>query len=213
MAPIETFEHEGLTVEIDYDSDPQNPREDTQVASLVCWHKRYVLGDEQPKVGAPEWGLEKAREFVPDLLDLDTPEDQEAVNRILNDKLEIVGLYLYDHSGITMSTAPFSCPWDSGQVGFAYVTLNALAECDMLDPKPTAWTPELRARAREIIKQEVEEYDAFLRGEVYGYVVKKTKTCDLGHRHDEVIDSCCGFIGELDYCKSEAKAAASAHKD
>lgn len=32
----------------------------------------------------------------------------------------ILPLYLYDHSGITISTGPFSCPWDSGQVGWIY---------------------------------------------------------------------------------------------
>ena len=31
-------------------------------------------------------------------------------------------LYLYDHSGITMSTGSFCDSWDSGQVGFIYVT-------------------------------------------------------------------------------------------
>lgn len=36
------------------------------------------------------------------------------------DKYVILPLYLYDHSGITISTVPFSCPWDSGQVGWIY---------------------------------------------------------------------------------------------
>jgi hypothetical protein len=31
-------------------------------------------------------------------------------------------LYLYDHGGITISTGPFSCPRDSGQVGFIYAS-------------------------------------------------------------------------------------------
>ena len=28
--------------------------------------------------------------------------------------------FIYDHSGITMNTTGFSCPWDSGQVGWIY---------------------------------------------------------------------------------------------
>lgn len=36
------------------------------------------------------------------------------------DKYVILPLYLYDHSGITISTEPFSCPWDSWQVGWIY---------------------------------------------------------------------------------------------
>jgi len=35
-------------------------------------------------------------------------------------KYVILPLYLYDHGGITMSTGAFSCPWDSGQVGWIY---------------------------------------------------------------------------------------------
>ena len=37
-------------------------------------------------------------------------------------------LYLYDHSGITMSISPFSCPWDSGQVGWIYCTPDAISK-------------------------------------------------------------------------------------
>ncbi len=33
----------------------------------------------------------------------------------------ILPLDLYDHSGITMNTTGFHCPWDSGQVGYIYV--------------------------------------------------------------------------------------------
>ena len=36
------------------------------------------------------------------------------------DGMVILPLYLYDHSGITMNTCGFSCPWDSGQVGWIY---------------------------------------------------------------------------------------------
>jgi len=38
-------------------------------------------------------------------------------------KYVILPLYLYDHGGITMSTNPFSCPWDDGgQVGWIYAS-------------------------------------------------------------------------------------------
>ena len=44
------------------------------------------------------------------------------------DKYVILPLYLYDHSGITMSTSVFSCPWDSGQVGWIYAEKKKLIE-------------------------------------------------------------------------------------
>lgn len=44
------------------------------------------------------------------------------VKAALDEKVAMLPLFLYDHSGITMSTGPFHCPWDSGQVGFIYMT-------------------------------------------------------------------------------------------
>ena len=34
----------------------------------------------------------------------------------------VLPIYMYDHSGITISVNPFSCPWDSGQIGFIYIS-------------------------------------------------------------------------------------------
>ena len=44
------------------------------------------------------------------------------------DKYVILPLYLYDHGGITMSTGAFSCPWDSGRVGWIYAEKKKLIE-------------------------------------------------------------------------------------
>ena len=51
-----------------------------------------------------------------------------------------------------------------------------------------------RELAQKCLEAEVEEYDTYLRGEVYGYIVQKDGT-DL--------DSCWGMYG-LDYCKEAA---------
>jgi hypothetical protein len=42
-----------LTLEIHQDLEPENPRRSTDgnCSTMVCWHKRYVLGDEQPGDG------------------------------------------------------------------------------------------------------------------------------------------------------------------
>jgi len=36
-------------------------------------------------------------------------------------------------------------------------------------------------------------------GEIYGFVIKDSE--------DDTVDSCWGFIGDIDYCKTEAEAA------
>ncbi len=43
----ESFEHAGLRIEIVQDQDAPNPRTDFDHAGkMVCWHRRYNLGDE-----------------------------------------------------------------------------------------------------------------------------------------------------------------------
>jgi hypothetical protein len=94
----------------------------------------------------------------------------------------ILPLYLYDHSGITMSCAPFSCPWDSGQAGWIY------ADNDMIKKEYGAVTPETVEKARNLLQAEVKEYDYYLTGQCYGFKL---------YEGDAEIDSCWGFLGEL----------------
>jgi len=93
-----------------YDEYPENPREWDNLGTMVCGHKRYLLGDKEAKNiqlynNWEEWlqgeilkpnGGRSAVVFLP--------------------------VYMYNHSGITISTHPFSCPWDSGQLGWIYCT-------------------------------------------------------------------------------------------
>src|SRR5208337_5002615 len=47
---IESFEHNGRKVAIYFDDDARSPRgedRDCNLATLVCWHRRRNLGDEQ----------------------------------------------------------------------------------------------------------------------------------------------------------------------
>lgn len=101
-------------------------------------------------------------------------------------------LYLYDHSGLTMSTAAFHCPWDSGQVGWIYVTHAALRkEHDM-----KRVSRRIREAALALMRVEVSEYDQYLTGDVW--------TVDIEDRDGEIIDSCGGFYG-LDHAIEEGR--------
>ena len=100
----------------------------------------------------------------------------------LNDYSVILPLYLYDHSGITMNTSGFSCPWDSGQVGWIYADYN------MIKKEYGEVTPETLERAKALLESEVEEYDYYLTGQCYGYKL---------YEGDAEIDSCWGFLGSI----------------
>ena len=204
---VETHEQDGYKVELFYDDWAENPRTSwSQVATMVCSHRRYQLGDEQATWD--EWAAEQLERYFPeemahhyDLENSDNPNDwakADAYYKRLIDRLdevmEIMPLYLYEHSGITISTGPFSCPWDSGMVGIIYMTREQILE--QFGGK--LLTKKKRHQAQELMKDEVHEYDQYLTGDIYGYVVTDP--------NGDEVDSCWGFFG-YDFAKQEAKAA------
>lgn len=102
----------------------------------------------------------------------------------------ILPLYLYDHSGITMNTTSFSCPWDSGQVGWIY------ADKQMIEKEYGKVTPETLEKARQVLEGEVKSYDYFLTGQCYGFQL---------FREDVEVDSCWGFLGEIRDVQDDVK--------
>jgi hypothetical protein len=99
----------------------------------------------------------------------------------------ILPLGLYDHSGISMYVGGRR-GWDSGQVGVIFDTAEARQRMGLTG----------RDDIERTLRGEVEVYDSYLRGEVYGFVVDP----------DGVADSCWGFVGDLDGVKEQANAAA-----
>lgn len=201
-------------IRIVHDSDPESPREWCNVGTMVCWHSRYNLGDEQPREDNREFLIGLVSEVSPrcgelidywndegydwlrDSLELSHEDAQECVDShiealvsyVLERHYLILPLYLYDHSGITMSCSPFSCPWDSGQVGYIYCTVErGVAECGSLE------------NARKHLQSEVEVYDQYLTGDVWGFVVEECADDPDEYGHDEEweqVDSCWGFYGQ-----------------
>jgi hypothetical protein len=151
-------------VRVFYDNDPESPREWDNLGTMVCFHPRYDLGDKH--------SYDKRSELKNDIM------ENENVHTILP-------LYLYDHSGITISTSPFGCKWDTTQVGFIFVSKEKV-KSEGID----------ETRVEEYLENEVKTYDQYLRGEVYGYEIVKVTTCDLGHKHEEVIESSYGYYDE-----------------
>lgn len=120
-----------------YDIYAEDPRKAWDNAcKFICFHSQYNIGDEH------DYTLTEYDELVREL-----QEDFGADSVILD-------LYMYDHSGIVMSLTPFSCPWDSGQVGFVVVPEEVVNEVG-------------DAEAWEIAKAELDEYNDFLTGNVY----------------------------------------------
>lgn len=141
------------------------------LGKMICFHSGYNLGD-------------KHNVSIHDFYSFD-----DMIKNYLEDG-EFLPLYLYDHGGIIMSTSPFSCRWDSGQVGFIYVTKQDIVKEYGDDSEET------RKRVLSYLESEVKTYDQYLTGQVYGYELVEIEKCNLGHMHEEVIDSCYGFYGD-----------------
>lgn len=179
MLTITEFDHHGVPVRIilDEDPSPSSPRDWSNLSIIAAWHRRSNLGDEGFNLRMDEF--ESAKEVGEYLV-----REHGAKH--------LTPLYLYEHSGQTIRASkggnPFGDPWDSGQVGFVFTTDERIAEIG---------TPE--DRIEECLLQEVQTYDAFLRGDVYGFIVAEDS--------DEE-ESCWGFVGEQDYCESQAREMA-----
>ena len=160
----------GLTLIVSADPDPIDPRRDfDHLCTLVCWHRRYDLGDQH------DW------------------EAPEAFKADMAARPHIrLPVFFYDHSGITIATTPFSCPWDSGQIGWAFVELSKLRTefADVSDPV------ELQRNAEAMMRAEIAEYDQYLTGDVW--------CARIENRTGVVLDSCCGFFGS-DYAIEEGR--------
>ena len=159
------------------DEYPESPREWDNLGTMACFHRRYTLGDKDIPFSSDDFnGWNEMEEYILKSLDA-------AV---------VLPLYLYDHSGITMNTTGFSCRWDSGQVGFIYITKDKI----MKEYGVKRIRRQLKEKVEKMLVNEVEVYDQYLTGDVYGFRIVKINKCDQGHEHEEFEDSCSGFYGD-----------------
>jgi len=171
---VETVEYKKHTIEVFPDDHCENPIQNwDMLGEYLCWHRRYKLGNSDR---------------------FSSPDDVVAYAKQTQSLL--FPLFMYDHSGIVLSLTnahyPFNDQWDAGQLGFVLVDREkALKEFGR-----KKLTKQLKQKIGQIIEGEVETYNQYLAGDVYGYVVS---------RDGEHIDSCWGYYGKDD-CLSETES-------
>jgi hypothetical protein len=161
--PDLVLEHdaENVTLKLYREQHPIDPLTHKSVVTLACSHRRYDLGDEDA--------------------DTESHGSWSEVKGVIEDRHNVVAikpLYLYDHSGITIDTSSFSSRWDSGQVGWAYITEESLDDVGVKDEHRD---PD---KLRAWIDDRVQEYDSYVRHEIYRYVLLED---------GEEVDSCRGM--------------------
>ncbi len=166
--PFKTYEFsDGRTLELHHDKYPESPRSWDNLGTMVCHHGSYCLGDKQDGHGY----------FYEDFNGWDALETQIQED---NPDCVILPLYLFDHSGITMSTtseqfrACDSMAWDWGQVGFIFVSR---AKINKEYGDHGGRTDE---QIEEYLCNEVKVYDQYLTGDICGFIMrdKPCETCD-----------------------------------
>lgn len=132
--------------------------------------------------------------LIDDIIEAMSIEDKwKLLERHVN--IVFLPLYLYDHSGITMNTGGFSCGWDFGQVGYIYTDKKTIMDCGGRMQNEKGHLIKITDRnwkkvAYQQMEGEVEEYDMYLTGEVYGVITE-----EYDEEDDDWIekDSCWGF--------------------
>lgn len=208
-SPFEMVDHDGVkyTLTVEQDNCHQDPREWDNLCTMTCWHSRYRLGDKHT--------FEDLHELMCHLYldvtskhwydDHDSDHWQDVYKALKEtDLILIKQLNVYEHSGMTISTSngyPYNDRWDSYPVGFVYVTKKTIfLECCGITEEN--W----KERADKYLEGEVETYDQYLRGDVYGFTLTKTvieqELCphcgEVISEYEEEVeeDSCWGFYGD-----------------
>jgi len=143
-------------IQVYLDDDPPNPREDyDHLGKMICFHKRYKLGDPH------DYDIDQVYSW------------DDLRNQILETEGPgvILPLYMYDHSGLTIRTYPFDCPWDSGQIGYIYGSEARASEFGISKEK-----------IQEVLEEEVEMYDQYLQVYAYSFI----NTDDEGNVEDSL---------------------------
>lgn len=171
---METETRAGYQIEIRQDQCPIEPRDYEPLGQMVLFHKRYDLPKEIDNLPDPSnfsgWG-----------------ELGEAIRK-QTQAVVILDVFMYDHSGVTIRTTPFSCPWDSGQVGFILATPDRIRKeygIDRIGKKAIA-------KVTAQLEAEVAEYAQYLEGDIWEWAISKD---------GEIIESCGGVYGYNDAVK------------
>ena len=125
---------------------------------------------------------------------------KEAMEMLRQSDIVILPVFVYEHSGISISVSDFCDRWDSGQAGWIYTTKENVKETlinwgakykdengDLIDVTEENW----REAAIENLKGEIELYDMYLQDEVYGII---TEEYDADDDDWEEKDACWGYF-------------------
>ena len=106
----------------------ESPREETELNTIITVKLRnQTIGDVEyiSQTEILEHICDEVGVDIEELNDSydwrDTEKYKEKLWEFIEERTTIKNVYKYEHGGIALSTSPFNCPWDSGQIGYIYM--------------------------------------------------------------------------------------------
>lgn len=172
------------TIKLSQDSF-DSPREWDNIGTIAYNHGSYNLGEE--KISDPiDWLIEKlelSEEYIYNKCEGYSNETLVKLEEKFFKKFIALPVYIYDHSGQSISTSPFNCRWDSGKLGYIYCSKEKAIQ----EFGGKVVTKETREKVLSNLELEIETFNQYIQGDVYSFEV-----LDEDENH---IDSCGGFYG------------------
>ena len=165
----------GLTITVEYDDDTSayNPRDHSNSKIVTSVRGRKTFSDDT--LSNDLWGnnvTEAAQNYAREN-DID-----------FNDMIYIT-VYGYSHGGFTISASPFSCPWDSGVVGFIFKSKKAVRE----EFGVKRISKKLHQEIIDRLTSEIEDVDYWLNSTYYSVSVSDS---------DDNVECLCGVTSDDD---------------
>lgn len=169
------------------------------VGAQVCFHRRYILGHEQPKCSPEEWFESKLGEEMYEKWEKIKTNKIDYLPYLIKEfgkKNLLIPVYADEYGGITIKANGGRAGWDSfdsGQLGFVYAPHEKILE----EFGNKNLTEKVLDGAEKCLIAEVDSYNDYLTGNVWGY--------EISNENGDVLDSCWGLVGDSKYALEEAK--------
>lgn len=165
-------------VSIYYDDEVcDSPRDWSPFCHMICEHRHYNFGDKHDGAESvlhqlcEKYDIDWEGDWENDVDEMSFPEMLKA----LSEHIVIRPISIYDHSGVTIfwgTSYPFDCGgWDTSNIGFGYCEESDVERAGRNIEKYPDW----RDQACAIMDGEMETYDQYVRGEVYGYKLEERR--------------------------------------
>jgi len=189
---ITTTDGRKFRLVIDIDEHPEDPRSWDNIGTMLCCNRNYRLGDCNSNEETEKQLAEICRKYGKSDEEIDEMTFGEEIRFILNqDNICGLPLWLYDHSGISISTGVVGS-WDSSFVGLIFVEKDFyLAQTCLKDEEN--W----KEAAKKTLEGEIKTYDDYLTGEVFSYTLYEPITVTKTNYKGEVISTYTNWEDEI----------------